>query len=93
MCPQWSGYGANQKGYCLYNLNRSRVFDSRDVVFDETCLSGIQKEKESSPTYVEIETENEPIVQEPVDFNRTAEEGTADELPKQRWQQTVSGKC
>lgn len=74
------GYVTNQKGYCLYDLDRCRVFRSRDV-FDETCLPVIQKEKQSSPTYVELKTENEPIIQEPVDSNRTAEEGTADDEP------------
>lgn len=75
------GYGANKKGYCLYDLDWSRVCHSRDVAFDETYLPGIQKEKQSSPTYVELETENEPIIQEPVDSNRTAEDVTADDLP------------
>lgn len=38
------GYGANKKGYRLYDLDWSKVFlHSRVVVFDETCLPGIQR--------------------------------------------------
>ena len=71
------GYGANKKGFRLYDLDQGRVFHSRDV---ETCFPRIQKERQSSPTYVELEFENEPIVQESVDLNRTTEKVTADDL-------------
>ena len=54
------GYWANKKGYRLYDLNRVRVFHSIDVVFNETCFPGIQKEKQSSPTYVELELRMSP---------------------------------
>ena len=40
------GYGAQTKAYRLYDIERARVFYSRDVVFDET-RNGIEKELES----------------------------------------------
>ena len=38
------GYGANQKCYRLYDIEHMKVIHSRDVVFDETSMPGIQKE-------------------------------------------------
>ena len=38
------GYGAQQKGYRLYDPNRKKVIHSRDVVFNETSVPGVQKE-------------------------------------------------
>ena len=59
------GYGTDQKGYRLYDLGWMKVIRSRDVIFDETSMPGIQKEKEPSPKHVELEIEEEP------DFVRT----------------------
>ena len=47
------GYGANQNSYRLYDIERMKVIHSRDVVFDETSMPGIQKE--SVVKYVELE--------------------------------------
>ena len=38
------GYGTNQKGYRLYDVKRKKIVHSRDLVFDETSLPGIEKE-------------------------------------------------
>ena len=38
-----------------------KVIRSRDVVFDEASTPGIQKEKETTVKYVELEIEEEPI--------------------------------
>ena len=54
------GYGANQKGYRLYDIERMKVIHSRDVVFDETSMPGIQKE--SAVKYVELEINEESSV-------------------------------
>ena len=40
------GYGTETKAYRLYDLQRKRVFFSRDVVFNET-INGIEKESSS----------------------------------------------
>ena len=50
------GYGANQKGYRLYDINRMKVIHSRDV----TSVPGLPTEKESGSSYVELEVEEEP---------------------------------
>ena len=54
------GYGANQKGYRLYDVESMKVIHSRDVVFDETSMPGIQKE--SVVKYVELEINEESSV-------------------------------
>ena len=41
------GYSENQKGYRLYDLERKRIVNSRDVVFNETAY-GFEKENASS---------------------------------------------
>ena len=53
-------YAANQKGYRLYDIERMKVIHSRDVVFDETSMPGIQKE--SVVKYVELEINKESSV-------------------------------
>jgi hypothetical protein len=73
------GYGTNQKGYRLYDLRRMKVINSRDVVFDETSMPGVQKEKELPPKYVELEVEEKPIVEESVTPSSAPEETPADE--------------
>ena len=35
------GYGTNQKGYWLYDIEHMKVIHSRDVVFDEIFMPGI----------------------------------------------------
>ena len=51
------GYGTDQKGY---RLQRMRIIHSRDVVFDETSMPGIQKERETSANRLNLEVEEEP---------------------------------
>ena len=63
------GYGANQKGYRLYDLGHMKVIHSRDVVFDEASMPGMEKEKETTTRYVELEIEEEPVVKETVTPN------------------------
>ena len=59
------GYGANRKGYRLYDLERMKVVHSRDVVFNEASMPGIQKEEnETTVKYVELEIEEEPVIKE-----------------------------
>ena len=51
------GYGTETKAYCLYDVEREKVFFSRDVVFNET-MNGIDKEpeiKSSDSKHVELE--------------------------------------
>lgn len=55
------GYGTTQKGYRLFNIECMKVIHSRDVVFDETFMPGIQKE--TAVKYVELEIDEEPIVE------------------------------
>ena len=59
------GYGTNQKGYRLYNLGRMKVIHSRDVVFDEISMPGIQTEEEPYHKCVELEIEEEHDVETP----------------------------
>ena len=54
------GYGANQKGYRLYDINRMKVIHSRDVTFDENKVPDIPTGKELCPPYVELKVEEEP---------------------------------
>ena len=61
------GCGTNQKGYHLYDLGHMKVIHSRDVVFDEASMPGM--EKETTPRYVELEIEEEPVVKETVTPN------------------------
>ena len=47
------GYGSVSKGYRLYNLEKKTVFLSRDVLFNETERTSMEKEKdESQPSTV-----------------------------------------
>ena len=39
------GYDTSQKGYQLYDIEQMKIVHSRDVVFDETSMPGIQKEE------------------------------------------------
>ena len=55
------GYGAQQKGYCLFDLDHRKVIHSRDVVFDETTMPGLQKE--TTDKYVELKLEEEPTAE------------------------------
>ena len=54
------GYGINRKGCRLYDLGHMKVIHSRDVVFDEASMPGMEKEKETTIRYVELEIEEEP---------------------------------
>ena len=65
------GYGTNQKGYRLYDVKHKKIVHSRDVVFDETFLSGI--EKETTIKYVELEVSEEPIVESTITNGETEE--------------------
>ena len=49
------GYGTAQKGYRLYDLVRMKVIHSRDVVFDEDSMPGIQKESPSKCVELEVD--------------------------------------
>ena len=53
------GYGANQKGYHLYDIECIKVNHSRDVVLNETSMFGIQKESAVKKFNVELETDEE----------------------------------
>ena len=66
------GYGTSQKGYRLYDIEQMKVVHSRDVVFDETSMPGIQKEEGTTVKYVELDIEeesdaNEILTSEPTD--------------------------
>ena len=51
------GYGTEVKGYRLYDLQRSRVLFSRDVLLDE-CSLGMEMDKDSVGSHhVEIESD------------------------------------
>ncbi|MCP4491938.1 MAG: DDE-type integrase/transposase/recombinase [Gammaproteobacteria bacterium] len=47
------GYSTSSKGYRLYDFERKRVIENRDVIFDETAFGRI-KEVEEKPGMVEI---------------------------------------
>ena len=51
-----------------------KVIHSRDVVFDETTVSGI--EKEDAPKYVKFKTEGEPAAEVPTSPDGAQEETT-----------------
>ena len=55
------GYGTNQKGQHLYDVKHKKIVHNGDVVFDDTSLPGIEKEK--AIKYVELERIEEPIVE------------------------------
>ena len=59
------GYGTNQKGYRLYDLERMKVIHSRDVVFNEVSMPGLQTEEEPYDKYVELEIKEEHDVETP----------------------------
>ena len=65
------GYGTNQKGYRLHDVKRKKIVHSRDVVFDETSLPGI--EKETTIKYVELKVSEEPIVESTITNGETEE--------------------
>ena len=50
------GYGANQKGYRLYDIEHMKVIHSKDVVFNEASVPGNQVK------YVELEINEESSV-------------------------------
>ena len=54
------------------------ILDSRDVVFIETSMPGVQKEKELPPKYVELEVEEKPVVDESVTPSSAPEETPVD---------------
>ena len=56
------GYGAIQKGYWLYDLERMKVIHNRDVIFNEDSMPGVQKES-TYKKYVELEVNNEPVTE------------------------------
>ena len=56
------GYGTQQKGYRLFDLEHRKVIHSKDVVFDETKIPGLQKE--TTDKYVELKLEEEPIAED-----------------------------
>ena len=60
------GYGSNQKGYRLYDLDRKKVVHSRDVTFDEASTPGVKKEVAS--TYVELEINEESTTRDSDDL-------------------------
>ena len=53
------GYGTEQKGYRLFDPQRSKVIHSRDVVFDENSMAGNQLQVQPSSEYVNLEVEGE----------------------------------
>ena len=54
------GYGTEQKGYRLFDPQRSKVIiHSRDVVFDENSMAGDQLQVQPSSEYVNLEVEGE----------------------------------
>ena len=55
------GYGAIQKWYRLYDLERMKVIHNRDVIFNEDSMPGVQKE--STYEYAELEVNNEPVTE------------------------------
>lgn len=60
------GYGERQKGYRLYDLTVcEKVIHSRDVFFNESSMSGIQKEQNGNAgKYVELEIEDDPVAED-----------------------------
>ena len=44
------------------DLGHMKVIHSRDVVFDEASMPGMEKEKETTTRYVELEIEGEETV-------------------------------
>ena len=44
-----------QKGYHLYDLARMKVIHSRDVVFDEDSMPGIQKDSPSKCVELKVD--------------------------------------
>ena len=57
--PILLGYGTEQKGYRLFDPQRSKVIHSRDVVFDENSMAGDQLQVQPSSEYVNLEVESE----------------------------------
>ena len=55
------------------------MIHSRDVVFNETSMSELQKEKEYPPKYVELEVEEKPVVEESMTQSSAPEETPVDE--------------
>ena len=60
------GYGSNQIGYRLYDLDCKKVVHSRDVTFDEASTPGVEKEVAS--TYVELEINEESTTRDSDDL-------------------------
>ena len=72
------GYGTNQKDYRLYDVERKKIVHSRDVIFDETSLPGI--EEETTIKYVKLEVSEEPIVESTTTNGETEEMTKNDQL-------------
>ena len=60
------GYGSQRKGYCLYDSSSGKVIYSRNVIFDELQMHGIQKEQteKSDEKYVDLKIDNKGDVEE-----------------------------
>ena len=74
------GYGANQKGYRLYDLECMKVINCRDVVFNQASMPGIQKKNETTVKYVELQIEEDSVFKEtatPDPADTVREESTA----------------
>ena len=74
------GYGLVTKGYRLYNVNRSKVQYSRDVVFDES-KPGVDKEPKDEPRepaeqdmYLDTDSDAESVVGQPEPMDGQLEE-------------------
>ena len=58
------GYGDNCKVYQLYDLECRKVIYSREVLFNETSMAGIQNEEDISAKYMELEIQKKPSSEE-----------------------------
>ena len=58
------GYSDNHKGYRLYDIEHKRVIHSRDVLFNEMIMPGIQLEEDTPVKCVELEIQEEPATAE-----------------------------
>lgn len=83
------GYCEQQKGYRLYDLSRDKVFSSRDVLFNEASVPGIQKEQKENGVEFQLQepvAENSAIperVEETVEENPAIPNSTGSEEPEQ----------
>ena len=78
------GYGTNVKGYRLYDVNRQKVFFSRDVLFDETKFYYKCKRNEGENLSQSRKKNTEVKITEEDEIKKTSEDLITEVVPEEQ---------